>query len=211
LAQTPESFTKLLQRARAEGDDGIAAAELMPIVYEELRALAERQLGAERRGGHTLQPTALVHEVWLRMADDRIARVEDRAHFRSLCARVMRRLLVEHARRKNADKRGGSHGRVTIAGGREDGADDGDGSAALGVDPADARAERSLDVVALDEALERLAALDARKARVVDLRWFGGLGNAEVAEVLGVGLRTVEADWAFARAWLRGELGADGV
>lgn len=172
------------------------------MIYDELRDLAERQLGRDRRdGSHTLQPTALVHEVYLRMIDDRLASVADRSHFRALCARVMRRLLVEHARRRNAEKRGGGADRVTIT---RTPTETKVGS--IG-EPVDERAEASLDVLELDEALERLAALDARKARVVDLRWFGGLSHAEVAELLGVSVRTVEGDWAFARAWLRSELG----
>lgn len=164
----------------------------MPIVYEELRELARRQMRTPG-DAHTLDPTGLVNEVYLRLADESIASVEDRAHFRSLCARVMRRVLVDRARARNADKRGAG-GVLQL-------------ETAMAVAADEGRAP--LDVLALDEALEEFAQMDARKARVVELRIFSGLGVAEVAECLEVSERTVEADWFFARAWLRARLAPD--
>jgi len=177
----------MLQASR--GGAAVEMDQMLLVVYQELRALAQRQLEREN-AAHTLQPTALVHEVYLRMVDQELATVEDRAHFRSLCARVMRQVLVDHARRIRASKRGG--GRPV--------------QLETVLVPADGDAAAGLDLLALDEAMDRLAALDARKARVVELRIFSGLSVAETAEALGVSDRTVEADWFFARAWLRGEL-----
>jgi RNA polymerase sigma factor (TIGR02999 family) len=184
------SFTELLVRHR----NGSAAAlgELLPVVYDELRELARRQLRT-RQDSSTLQPTALVHEAWLRLADQQVTGVADRAHFHGICARVMRQILVDHARARQAKRRGG--GQV----------------ARLQTDfetPA-TPGPAAVDVLALDEALTALAALDARKARVVELRIFAGLSTADTAAALAVSTRTVEADWFFARAWLRGQLQAD--
>lgn len=162
--------------------------ELLPFVYDELRALAKKRLSAER-GGETLQATALVNEVYLRLVDQRIAGVSDRSHFVALCARVMRRVLVDRARQRNAVKRdGGEREPLTLAIEGEPSAN-GDGEA--------------LDVLALDQALGELAALDERRAKVVELRYFSGMTMDEVAETLGVSKRTAEGDWFFARAWLR--------
>jgi len=182
---TPGNATRLL--AQASCGDGAAAARLMPLVYQELRELAERYLSREPRG-HTLQPTALVHEAFLRLMDATHLAPNGQTHFLAIAANVMRRVLVEHARARHAAKRGGGQMRVTL-------------DSAMAVLP-----EPDLDLLALDEALEKLATLDARQARVVELRFFGGLTMDEVAEQLGMSKRTVEDDWALARAWLRREL-----
>lgn len=170
---------------RARGDSA-RAAELFAGLYDELRGLAERYLVSERKG-HTLQPTALVHEAYLRLAATAGAGT-DPVHFRAMAARVMRHVLVDHAVAKKADKRGGGRTMLSL---------DADTPAGLRAD---------LDVEALDEALLRLAALDARKVRVVELRFFGGLTSEEAARELDISLSTVEADWRMAKAWLRSEL-----
>ena len=179
--------THLLRRVRA-GEDGAAEA-LFPLVYDDLREIARRTFRRERVN-HTLQPTALVHEAWMRVAAQTSGDWQDRAHFLGIAARVMRQVLVDHARRKNALKRAGRHEPMTME-----------------RVPGEAQAQ-PLDVLALDAALQRLADLDARKARVVELRLFAGMTMDEVAEALAVSKRTAEGDWAFARAWLRGELDA---
>lgn len=187
-APARESFTTLLQRHRRDGS--VPLDDLLPHVYDELRGVARRQLrGADAA---TLEPTALVNEVYLRLVDQQMADVADRAHFHGLCARVMRQILVDRARRRKALRRGG--GRVQAL------------PTAVDVEATDDLGGR-LDVLALDEALLRLDGIDSRKARVVELRLFGGLQIGEVAAALGVSRRTVEADWFFARAWLRAELG----
>ncbi|MCA8952291.1 MAG: sigma-70 family RNA polymerase sigma factor [Planctomycetes bacterium] len=185
MSSDSESFTVLLQRHRAGGD--VALGDFLPAVYDELRALARQQL--QRESAAALEPTALVHEVYLRLVDQRLAGVADRAHFRRLCSRVMRQVLVDQARRRDAQKRDGNR-EETLVTWLEPAADGGS----------------KLDVIALDEALERLAQHDARKAQVVELRCFGGMTMPEVAEALETSLRTVEADWYFARAWLKAEL-----
>lgn len=182
-----ESFTELLQRHRSGEDVPLGA--FLPLVYDELREVARRQL--QRESAMALEPTALVHEVYLRLVDQQVAGIADRVHFRRLCARVMRQVLVDQARRRDAQKRGGD---------REE-------TLATWMQPVDEGAGgSSLSVLALDEALERLSRLDARKTQVVEMRCFGGLSMPEVAEALAVSLRTVEADWFFARAWLKAEL-----
>ena len=172
--------TELLERW-SRGDTE-AFKNLIPLVYDELHRLADHYLRQERVG-HTLQPTALVHEAYLRLSGLRQMQLRNRTHFYGASAHVMRRVLVDHARRRNAQKRGG-----------------GDGPPSLGaVDtPLDVR----LDLVALDRALERLALLAPEKARVVELRYFGGLSVDETAEYLGLSERTVKRYWRFARAWL---------
>ncbi len=184
------SFTELLQRHR--GGQEVPLGALLPLVYDELREVARRQL--QRESAPQLEPTALVHEVYLRLVDQQVAGLADRVHFRRLCARVMRQVLVDQARRRDAQKRGGDREETLVTWMQPEA---GDGS-------------RPLSVLALDETLARLAALDERKAQVVELRCFGGLSMAEVAEALGVSLRTVEADWFFARAWLKAELATGG-
>lgn len=173
-----------------ETGSGADAAELMPAVYDELRQLARGDLRRER-SDHTLQPTALVHEAYLRLADQDRMSWRCRTHFLAIGAQMMRRLLVDHARRRDRVKRGGEWHRLTL-------------------DPAVAPLlGRSLgrdDLLSLDHALEKLAALDERQARIVELRFFAGLEVAEVAEALGVSKSTLEGHWTHARAWLRREL-----
>lgn len=186
----PGVVTALLQRW-GEGDDG-ALAQLLPLVYGELRALARRQLQREAPG-HPLQPTALVHEAYLRLCGGAKAPVlVDRVHFYRVAALCMRRCLVEEARRRLALRRGG--GATTLCLGEVDGAQ------------GDARGD--LDLLALDEALSRLAALDARQARMVELRFFGALSLEEVAGAMELSLATVKRGLASARAFLHRELHA---
>lgn len=163
--------------------DPAAAARLLPLVYDELRRLASHYF-RRQRSDHTLQPTALVHEAFLRMIDQTQAQWKDRAHFFAVAAKAMRQILVNHAVAKNAEKRGGGRARLALA---DDLAPAGDGE---------------FDAIALDDALKKLAELDERKARVVELRFFSGLSVEEVAEVLAVSVTTVEGDWRMARAWL---------
>jgi RNA polymerase sigma-70 factor, ECF subfamily len=177
--------TELLREwnaGRAEARD-----QLMDVVYRPLRAIAERHLDRER-SGHTLQPTALVNELYLRLIDQRRVHWRDRAHFFAVAAQVMRYILVDHARRKKSEKRGGAVVMVTL-------------DAAL-----DVCATADLDVVALDEALENLGAIFPQQARIVELRFYGGLTLDETAEALGISTATVSREWTMARAWLRGAL-----
>jgi RNA polymerase sigma factor (TIGR02999 family) len=177
---------------RWQDGDGDALDQLIPLVFAELRRLAGSYLSRENRG-HTLQPTALVHELYLRLNDRRTVMWNDRSHFFGFAARTMRRILVDHARLKNAKKRAGGVRQVPL-----------DDDLALAADP-------GLDVVALDAALDRLAELDRRQARVVELRFFVGLSMAEISRVLEVSPATVGRDWASARAWLFRELSAEGI
>ena len=182
-----EEVTRLL----AELARGEPVAELLfPLVYEELRDLASAQLRREKPG-HTLQPTALVHEAFLKLAGQERARFESRSHFLAIAATAMRRVLVHHAEKRGSQKRGG--GRAREATGALD--------AVVAPDAGEA-----VDLLALDEALTRLAALDERKAKVVELRYFAGLSVEEVAEAQGSSPATVKRDWEFARAWLLREL-----
>ena len=173
--------------------DGDAAAldRLLPLVYDELRGVARRELRRQRPGG-TLDTTALVHEAYLKLVDRSSVRPTDRAHFLGIAARAMRQVLVDHARRHAAAKRGGDACRVTF--------DEGAVAAGLVAD------ERADALLALDEALTRLAALNDRLGRVVECRFFGGLSEQETADALGVTARTVRRDWVKARAWLHREL-----
>jgi len=186
----PADVTQLLALCR-EGDPE-ALERLFPVVYAELRRLARRQLDRER-AGHTLQPTALVHEAYLKLVDQRSQDWQNRRHFLALAATAMRRVLVHHAEKRAAKKRGGDRGRVTL------------------FEAAGPTEERAEDLVELDRALDRLAELDERAAQVVELRFFAGLSGAEAARVLEVSERTIERDWRSARAWLRQELGAEGA
>jgi RNA polymerase sigma factor (TIGR02999 family) len=184
--QSPESITQLL--TKWSGGDETALEELMPLVYQELRRLAGNYLRREK-AGHTLQPTALVNEAYLRLVDQKSARWQNRAQFYGIAAQLMRRILVDHARVKHANKRGGSdQQRLSITSAGE-----------LAVKP-------DLDLLALHEAMEELAQLDPQQSRIVELKFFGGLSIEEIAEVLGVGHATVERDWKMARAWLRRKL-----
>ena len=159
----------------------------MPLVEAELRRLARTYMSRER-GGHTLQPTALVNEAFIRLTDARQVRWQDRAHFLGISARLMRRVLVDHARSRGYQKRGGGARQVPL-------------DEALVVSP-----EPTLDLVALDRALEALAAVDARKSEVIELRFFGGLSVEETADVLHVSTDTVKRDWRLAKLWLLREL-----
>ena len=181
------NITECIRAAR--GGDRVASDDVARLLARELRDIAAGLLRRERPG-HTLQPTALVNEAWLRMGGGESRDYADRVHFFATAAQVMRRVLVDHARARAAGKRGGDWTRVTL-----------DDVAAGTTGPADA------DVIALHEALERLHALSERQARVVELRWFGGLTLDETASELSVSTGTVENDWAFARAWLKRELG----
>jgi RNA polymerase sigma factor (TIGR02999 family) len=161
-----------------------ALDELIPIVYAELRRIARQRLRGER-SGHSLQPTALTHEAFLRLFGARQVDWQDRAHFFAVASQLMRRILVEHARNRGAAKRGGGATRVTL-------------------DEVDAPAESAdVDVVALHEALARLEAVDPRQSRIVELRYFGGLSIEETAEVLGASPATIKRDWRVAKLWLR--------
>jgi RNA polymerase sigma factor (TIGR02999 family) len=182
--------TDLLQ-AWSRGEPG-ALESLVPAVYAELRRRAAAQLRREGPG-HTLQPTALVHELFLRLAEQTRMTWEDRAHFLAVCSGLMRRVLIDHARRRLRRKRGGTLLRVE-----------------LDFEPGAAMAARDLDLVALDRALEELVALDPEQARLVEMRFFGGLSTEEAAEALGVSARTVKRDWRSARAWLLHRLSGAG-
>ena len=182
---TPEPAREVTQLLRrwSEGDEG-ASARLMPLVYEELRQLARNYLSRER-GGHTLQPTALVHEAYLRLNDADGIAWEDRAHFFGIAARLMRRVLVDHARARNADKRGADAEKISL----ED-AEDAAGPAA------------AMEIVALDGALEEFAKTYPRQSEVVELKFFGGLEAKQIAALMKVSEKTVLRDWSFARLWL---------
>lgn len=180
------SHVTSLLLAWADGDEA-ALNQLVPLVHRELRRLAQRAMSGERQN-HTLQPTALVNEVYLRIVDMKSVRWTDRAHFFALSARLMRRILVDIARSRGAQKHGG-------------------GAPTICLDEAGIPApERGEDLVALEEALQRLAEFDPRRSQVVELRYFGGLGVEEVAEVLKVSRHTVMRDWTLARTWLFREL-----
>ena len=166
---------------------GDVAKKLMPLVYDELRELAARDLRAERRG-HTLQPTALVHEAFMRLIDQDRVDWKGRTHFYAVGAQAMHRILIDHARARGRGKRGGDWQRVVL-------------------DEAQTPEDlRNIDLVALNDVLETLAALDPQQARIVELRFFGGLTVEEVAHVLEVSKRKVEGDWTHAKAWLRNAL-----
>ena len=171
--------------------DAKAADELLPLVYAELRRLAAYRM-AHEAPGHTLQPTALVHEAWLRLVGDAAPKFENRAHFFAAAAEAMRRILVESARRKQREKRGGGAEHVDVA------------ELEIAAPPGNAA-----ESLAIHEVLDRLAAHDARKAEVVKLRYFVGFSFEETAEVLGISVPTAKRDWAYARAWLHQEIGPD--
>jgi RNA polymerase sigma factor (TIGR02999 family) len=173
--------------AWSQGDEG-ALETLTPLVYDELRRLARSYMRRER-AGHTLQSTALVHEAFMRLVDQNV-RWNSRAHFFGIAAQMMRRILVDHAKAQSAAKRGAGSPRIEF--------DEG-----LAASP-----QRDVDLLALDEALDRLTKVDPQRSRIVELRFFGGLSNEESAEVLGVSPATVQRQWSGARAWLHHELSA---
>jgi len=185
LAAAPGGITQLLLRW-SEGDSS-AREKLMPLVYEELRRLAAKYLRRERLN-HTLQPTALVNEAYLRLIDQQKVEWQNRAQFFGLAAKLMRNILVDHARSHQAAKRGGEQYSVSLS--RAD----------------QVSAASVVDLVALHETLERLTTHDPQKSNIVELRFFGGLTIEETAEVLDISHATVERDWKMARAWLRREL-----
>lgn len=189
LSDPARTVTMLL--VRAGSGDRKATDELLPLVYEELKDLAANHLAGERRN-HTLQPTALVHEAYMRLVGPGDVTWENRAHFFGAAAKAIRRILTDHARARDSAKRGGGRERVPIEG--------------LQLEAP----ESTLNLVALDGALDRLAQLDAQKARVVELRFFAGLTAEETALALGISLSTVGRDWQFARVWLQRELSKGG-
>ena len=182
-----ERITQLLQSWQ-QGDTR-SAEELVPLVYAELRKMARIRLGAERRG-HTLQPTALVHEAWLRLMQQHGANWQNRSQFFAIAAQAMRRILVDHARRRQADKRGAGEAPIQI-----------DELADILISPVPDE-----QMIALDAALERLGALDDRQARIVELRFFAGLSVEETGTVLALSPTTIKREWATARAWLFREI-----
>jgi len=181
----PEEVTVLL-KAMTSGDEN-APEKLLPIIYNDLRRLAGAYLSNERKD-HTLQPTALVHEAYIRLVDWENVSWQNRAHFFAVAAQVMRRILVDHARGKKAEKRGGFGQLLSL-------------DEAVGF-----QEKKDVDLVALDDALTELEKSDPRQAKIVELRFFGGLTIEETAEALRISPATVKNEWAFAKAWLRVEL-----
>lgn len=185
-----DSHDVTLLLAQLTKGDQDAAAKLIPVVYDELRRLARNYMRRERTD-HTLQPTALVHEAYLKLIEQRSVDWQSRAHFFGIAAQVMRRILIDYARHHLREKRGA-------------------GQRAVPLDDALAFAsEQSLELLKVDQSLERLANLDQRQAKIVELRFFGGLTVEQTAELLGISEKTVKRDWALAKAWLHGELTAN--
>ena len=178
--------------SRLSNGDSAVLDELLPLLYTELRGLASNYLSREHRKNHTLQPTALVHEAYIRLVDQKSVRWEGRSHFFGAAANIMRQVLVDHARRHKAEKRGGEFEKMQL-----------EESILI------ASKEKSFELLALDQALEELAEIDEQKSKIVELRYFGGLSNEEVAEVLKISTNTVIRDWNMARAWLYKELSGD--
>ena len=178
-------LTQLLKAWRQ--GDAAAGAELFELVFQDLRRIARRQM-AQERVGHTLSPTALVNETYLRLAESTNISWQDRTHFFAICAQIMRRVLVDWAPSRKTDKRGGDLQVIEIQ------------------DLKNLTVEASADILTLDEALKELAVFDQRKARVVELRFFGGLETKEIAELLEVSPETVARDWRLAKSWLRREM-----
>lgn len=185
MQTSPTEVTRLLVELRNGSSE--AETKLIPLVYEHLHRLAAHYMRSERPD-HTLQATALVNEVYLRLVAQKGTEWKDRAHFFGIAARLMRQILIEHARAHQAAKRGGKLRKLPLDQGLE------------------FSSAKARELLQLDEALESLALIDPQQARVVELRFFGGLTVEETAEVLGVSSRTVKRDWAVARAWLHGEL-----
>jgi RNA polymerase sigma-70 factor, ECF subfamily len=186
MPDTGGDVTRLLEQLRAGNQD--VAEQLVPLVYNELRRIAGAQMRRERPG-HTLQATALVHEAYMRLAGDVPA--QNRAHFFAIAAHTMRQILLDYARRRHAGKRGGAGARKV----------DLDAELLVGGDTLE-------DVIAIDEALERLAQIDPRQSRLVELRFFAGLDVEEAAEVMGISATTMKREWRSAKAWLQKELAA---
>jgi len=185
MAQSPEEITALLKAWRNGNRD--ALDKLMPMVYDELRRIAHRYI-RRQAAGQTLQTTAVVHEAYMRLAGQDDVAWQNRAHFYGVCAQVMRGLLVDRARARGAAKRGGGQFKVSV------------------VDDLASKSNSDIDIVALDEALERLAAIDPRKARIVELRYFGGLTVEETGSFLELSPITIKREWLKAKAWLYNEL-----
>jgi len=181
----PKEVTQLLIQL-TEGNRTVLD-ELLPLIYSELRSLAANYLRRER-SGHTLQPTALVHEAYMRMVDQTRVQWQNRAHFFGVAAQMMRRILVDHARANAAEKRGGEMQKIALD------------------ENIDVSGETDRNLVALDDALNRLAELDPQKSKIVELRFFGGLSAEETAEALGVSVPTVKRQWRMAKAWLYGQV-----
>jgi len=190
MTATSQTLTQLLS-AWSDGDKA-ALEQLMPMVYQELHRLAARHL-AHERVGHTLQATALVNQTYLRLIDQKRVRWQNKAHFLGIAAQMMRRILVDYARARRYGKRGGGAPVVSL-----------DEAATVSV-------EKASDLIAVDDALTRLSELDARKGRVVELKFFGGLSVEEIGEVLQVSPTTVLREWRTAKAWLHRELSAPGA
>jgi RNA polymerase sigma factor (TIGR02999 family) len=180
-----ENITQLL--IEVTNRNSAAVDVLLPLIYDELRKLAANYLRRER-SDHTLQPTALVHEAYMRMVDQTQVNWQNRAHFFGVAAQMMRRILVDHARAHNAEKRGQDFQILSLD------------------ENIDKSVERSSELIALDEALRTLAEIDEQKGRIVELRFFGGLSIDETAEVLGVSAPTVKRQWRMAKAWLYGQV-----
>lgn len=185
MAPSPQEITQLLLAWR--NGDNEALNRLIPLVYDELRQFAHRYMN-KRFAGQTLQTTALVNEAYIRLVGQDQVDWQNRTHFFAVCARVMRNLLVDRARSRQADKHGGGARRVSLD------------------DAAIVLPERQIDLLALDEALDRLAGIDPRKSQIVEMRYFGGMSVEETAEVLAVSSITVKREWLKARAWLYREL-----
>ena len=193
----PRRITQLLRAIGGNGEEHRAAlAELMPLVYDNLRHMARRQLGRERRS-YTLDSAALVNEAFLKLAGEDALALQNRAHFFAVSANVMRHILVDHARARNASKRGGGQAALPL--------EDHEAEVMLPMLPA-GEAER---VVALDEALQRLAAVDEEASRIVEFRFFAGATEEETARALGISPATARRRWAFARSWLKRDLDTD--
>jgi RNA polymerase sigma factor (TIGR02999 family) len=186
--RAPRSVTQLLLDWR--NGDPRALDKLMPLVYDELHRLAARYMRRERPD-HTLQPTALIHEAYLRLADQRNLQWQNRAQFFAIAAQLMRRIVMKHAHRRHAAKRGGAARKLSID------------------EAIDLSRERAADLIALDDALTSLATIDPQEGRIVELRFFGGLTVEETAEVLGVSSATVKREWRTAKAWLRKEVASN--
>jgi RNA polymerase sigma factor (TIGR02999 family) len=185
LTPKPEEITQLLIKLSNGNRD--AVDQLLPLIYDELKRLAGNYLRRER-SGHTLQPTALVHEAYLKLVDINQVNWQNRAHFLGVAANQMRRILIDYARQHNAEKRGNEFQIIALD------------------ENIDKAAEQSLELIALDDALNELAKMDPEKAKIVELRYFGGLTTEETAEVLGVSPITVKRHWRMTKAWLYGEL-----